>query len=591
MDNLRGNFELGGQDGTDYDPSEDERVDATPPAVIGTDERRMQVRAYNHWAGLLEDRAFPSIEDLDPESLDDFGPHSVLLDFSGGVENPGISYLGRELASECDVDPDDLTALDDVPSRSLLSRITDHYMQILANQAPIGFEAEFVNQRGATILYRGILLPYSSDDDTIDFIYGVINWKELADAATSEELLLEIDQALEDSPLRKKGEDLSTDWADGPAAPVANHAANDADGEHDIAAVDEGFDESVSLPAADVPAATPEAEDDGLPAPSFGATLGRLTGSGDDGDEDDLEDEEEGDSYSGMGRFASLVRPAGGADAPKKASAIPSAYEPGEDAWIDSEEGTAPNDLGADVSADEGAGEGASKDAYDTPEAGAADEPATGATIIELPVASEGDMELGDWLAAARECAAEARSSEDRTRSALYEAVGRAYDFSLAAAEEPEDFAELVADSGLAVQDRAPMTPVVKLVFGADYDKTRLTEYAAVLSHAHRLEMPRGKLADFLREADGGLKGVVQAERRLRREESGETALTADEAREALFEQLRAMPPQGFDALDGEGEEFALLMVRRLEDGRVVLLGEVPEDAALVERAARKIAG
>jgi hypothetical protein len=37
-----------------------------------------------------------------------------------------------------------------VPSRSLLSRLTDHYLQIIANSAPIGFEAEFVGQRGYT---------------------------------------------------------------------------------------------------------------------------------------------------------------------------------------------------------------------------------------------------------------------------------------------------------------------------------------------------------------------------------------------------------------------------------------------------------
>ena len=121
----------------------------------------------------------------------------MLLDFTSGIENPGIAFLGDKLADECDIGDDELTTLADVPGRSLLSRITDHYMQILANQAPIGFEAEFVNQRGATIAYRGILLPYSSDDDTIDFIYGVINWKELADAQASDELLLEIDQALE----------------------------------------------------------------------------------------------------------------------------------------------------------------------------------------------------------------------------------------------------------------------------------------------------------------------------------------------------------------------------------------------------------
>ena len=33
-------------------------------AAIGTDERRMHVRAYNHWVSLLEGRDFPSIEDL-----------------------------------------------------------------------------------------------------------------------------------------------------------------------------------------------------------------------------------------------------------------------------------------------------------------------------------------------------------------------------------------------------------------------------------------------------------------------------------------------------------------------------------------------
>ena len=197
MDRLGGAF--GAHDAQDH--LDDDFVDEAdagldpPPSPVGQDERRMQVRAYNHWASLLGDAAFPNIEDLEPELLDDFGPYSVLLDFSTGIENPAVRFVGGELRKECDVEGP-LEHLDDVPPRSLLSRITDHYMQILANQAPIGFEAEFVNQRGLTVLYRGILLPYSSDDETIDFIFGVINWKELADAKTADELLLQIDQAL-----------------------------------------------------------------------------------------------------------------------------------------------------------------------------------------------------------------------------------------------------------------------------------------------------------------------------------------------------------------------------------------------------------
>ncbi|MFV1202186.1 hypothetical protein QML15_27460, partial [Klebsiella pneumoniae] len=136
---------------------------------IGSDERRMHVRAYNHWVSLLQGRPYPSIEDLNPGNIADFGPHSVLLDFSKGIENPAIRYLGASLREECGV-TSDITHVGEVPSRSLLSRLTDHYLQIIANRAPIGFEAEFVGQRGHNTLYRGILMPFSSDADTIDFI-------------------------------------------------------------------------------------------------------------------------------------------------------------------------------------------------------------------------------------------------------------------------------------------------------------------------------------------------------------------------------------------------------------------------------------
>src|SRR3546814_1211886 len=74
-----------------------------------------------------------------------------------------------------------------------------------------------------------------------------------------------------------------------------------------------------------------------------------------------------------------------------------------------------------------------------------------------------------------------------------------------------------LADAGIKPQARAPMTPIVKLVFGVDYDKTRLTEFATVLAHAQRLAVGAGALTALLDEADGGIKGIVQAERAARR--------------------------------------------------------------------------
>ena len=537
MDSLRGQFGRAdyGDDERDYDAVDEGAVSEAPPSPVGQDERRMQVRAYNHWASQLGDRNFPAIEDLDPANLGDFGPHSVLLDFTAGIDDPVIQYLGDELAVECGAEAG-YEKLSDVPSRSLLSRITDHYMQILANQAPIGFEAEFVNQRGATILYRGILLPYSSDDDTIDFIYGVINWKEMADQLTADELLLEIDQALdaEADEAAVREPDPVTDWADGPAADDELVAANEDD------------------------AATSR-----FPAPTFGANL--LGGS-----YDDEEEEGDEDDWDSPAPYASLLGNTGGTKKAALTLDMPAGFEPEESGPAAVPSAYEPDSFDTQVYEDE---------------ALAADdfEP------IALETADDGDMGLYDTLAAARELAQAARSSEDRSRVALYAAVGRAYDFSLAAEAAPEEFEELVAESGLTVQDRAPMTPVVKLVFGADYDKTRLTEYAAVLTHAHRVGIERGQLSRFLAEADGGLKGVVQAERRLRKEEAGKPVDPVGDLRAALAKKLRALPAQGFDAIADEGPEFALVMIRRLPDGEVVMIGEIEDDVPLLERAARKL--
>ena len=513
MDTLRGSFgSYDAHDAVAYDvdtyvepetfdhDSEEDGHDSPPPA-IGTDERRMQVRAYNFWASLIEDRNFPDIEELAPETLTDFGSHSVLLDFSSGIEDPGIAYVGPALARECETNADGLPRrLSDVPPRSLLSRITDHYMQILANQSPIGFEAEFVNAAGATILYRGILLPFSSDDIEIDYIFGVINWKEMADSQTADELLLEIDQALEDDEtLVLADEDVGepadryaamglharlrtsrqmTDWADGPG-----RAAND------------GTDGQASMGERE------------LPRPSFGLLNGKP-----------IED----------------------------AAPLPTA-ESYEDAPLPS------------------AGEEPYEEAQPT------------------------GMQLADWLAAARETALEMQSCEDRTRAALYAAVGRAWDFALAAADAPQDFAELLADAGIAAQERAPMTPVAKLVFGADYDKTRLTEYAAVLSWAQRKGLGQGALGDLLAGYDGGLKAVVAEERAFRRGDAPAPVAKRRAPRKSIARQLRTIAPRRLDAIETAGEEFALVMIRRTEAGEVVVLGEVSDDVALVEKAARNI--
>ncbi|MDO9367085.1 MAG: hypothetical protein Q7T68_00795 [Sphingopyxis sp.] len=419
---------------------DDGAIDA--PAAVGVDERRMQVRAYNYWASLLADRAYPSVEDLDLDGAD-FGSNAVLLDFTAGVENPGIAFLGDRLREESQID-DDVHYISQIPGRSLLSRLTDHYLQIIANRAPIGFEAEFVNDRGTTIMYRGILLPFSSDDDTIDFIMGVINWKEAVAADQAEELQLSVEQALRSAaPLTAP----VPVWADGP------------DSEH--------------------------LEDDAVPG------------------------------------FAVLDERA---------------------------------DLGA-------------------------------SSITEDKTLGEpgAHAELADWLAMARETAERAIAADSRSRGALYQAVGKAWDFALAAEEQPEAFAELLGDAGLAAQERAPMTPVVKLVFGATYDKTRLAEYACVLGHAKDEGVGRGELAIYLDRYPGGLKGLVKDTRARRKPATG-----ANERPDEALEALRRAHPAVILEHEAGDAEFVILIARAMPGGHIGIVAKAADDPALLARLAKK---
>ena len=465
---------------SDFDPPSSGEVDASHDvaAAIGTDERRMHVRAYNYWVNLLNRRDFPTIEDLEPADVEDFAPNSVLLDFTCGRDNPALPYVGATIREECGLS-DDMRTIAEVPSRSLLSRLTDHYMQIIANRAPLGFEAEFENQREETICYRGILMPFSSDGDQIDFIYGVINWKQVGEIAE-------------------------------PVAPVPVEDIEIAG----IAAEPEF-----------VPEAFVEIEAEEVSEPTFH-------------DEEPLELTDFAESPASQ-EIAPAEQPEVEAEPTDiEAEAAPAVHY----AWED----------------------GPLHDEDEVP-------------IVEL----DADAGLADRLWAARETADSVKTGEGRTRAALYKALSLAYDFAIASTENPEEYAELLEESGMKAQARAPMTPIVKLVFGIDYAKARLTEFAAALSYAHRQQVGLGQFQDLIEKQAGGLKALVAAERQARRPEP-----KTDTKTEVARERLRSAAPISLADVPA-GDEFAVVITRRGADGTHEPVAIV-EDEALIDRAIRR---
>ncbi len=188
---------------------------------LGGVERRLHARAYHHWVSLSGEARFPSIRALDTEAIGDFAANSVLLDFRGDRIDPAIAYIGQALREECGTVARP-TRIGELPEASLLARLTRHFDHVLADQVPAGFEAEFVNARGRMTLYRGILLPYSSDGLMIDFIHGVLSWKEVADPLL---------QAALDSELMDSAGEAITPPPPGSAAALWNGPSSSSGGE------------------------------------------------------------------------------------------------------------------------------------------------------------------------------------------------------------------------------------------------------------------------------------------------------------------------------------------------------------------------
>ena len=154
MDNFQG---VRGRDAAAAAPEDEPSIERPPE--IGVDERRMHVRAYNYWVSLLDGRAYPSIQDVDPHDDRAISGRTACCSISRAIPRiPRSPFSAARCASNAGSTPA-IRRISEVPSRSLLSRLTDHYLQIIANRAPIGFEAEFVGQRGHNTLYRGILMP------------------------------------------------------------------------------------------------------------------------------------------------------------------------------------------------------------------------------------------------------------------------------------------------------------------------------------------------------------------------------------------------------------------------------------------------
>ncbi len=368
-------------------------------------EKRITFQLYNYWFGLAENCGIPPLKALSPKDIIEYKNNMVLIDLRDPDNEPTLQVIGQLLNEDLDQDLSFKT-ISEIPRRTLLSRITDHYMEVLGNKTPISFDAEFKNKAREKILYRGILLPFSDDGENINFILGAIRW-------ISEEEKIAAEKAPEESDV--------------------------------------------------------------------------------------------------------------------------------------------------------------------TPETSVIQEDADTASVLQ------------DCLEGCRVLVQGQNPADARSRKSLYEALGAILDFHKLCLSNPTSFGELLKAEGLKTQKRAPFTPTLKLCFGRDYDKTRLTEYAAALAFAQKNGQDGKSLPDFLDDYPGGIKGCVQAER-----ESHNTTAeapkknTIEDCQEAL-DSLTAIA--SFDMAENNiGDEKLFLLLARRNGSNVEVIKILKEDEKLMGPILKQIA-
>jgi hypothetical protein len=118
-------------------------------------ERRITFCLYKSWEKIAGSSGLPALKNLQRHEIAAFKSNLVLLDLRSGKDTATFHVIGNGLAEDLE---NDLVGrpLSEVPRRSMLSRVTDHYLEVLANRVPIAFETEFVNRDGE----KGIISRY-----------------------------------------------------------------------------------------------------------------------------------------------------------------------------------------------------------------------------------------------------------------------------------------------------------------------------------------------------------------------------------------------------------------------------------------------
>lgn len=551
---------------------------------VETDDTRHE-RAHNYWLSLLDGRAMPTIADLTAERLGEFKDYSFLIAIAAQDKSPVVSFAGKEIFAGTDAPALKAgVSLDTVAEDSFLSALGDEFSKIKDSCEPLQFNTS-ANDSNSDQASMVTLVPFGAVG-AVQFIWGVLsdpqNQTQTSEVSKAPEVSMtpevgvSFDEPADDGISFEGGSDGQSDFD--------SVQAEDNVFESEEAFEQESFVERERLSGFDVYEDT--YADEAFDIAEIATEERSDLGTGDVPSDvylgfDDRADSFEGEAYE----MAEVVTDEGaivfydedtGFDADIEPDAgdgfAGSIAEVGEENEFDGfvEIDTSPTEATAP----------ASQEPESKPEPESDIEEGDGEEAEED--SEENEVPFFNILADGRTAADGVVHVDQRSRLSLYDVLAKAFALYEESQSDRDTYSSILKATGIREQSRAPFTPIIKLVFGKEFDKTRITEYASALSFAKRNGQTSETISGFLANQPGGIKGCVQAERISKREDKG---IAGDVVLEKAKEKLRAEPTIGEVHIKTTGDdEFVLLLGKRgSTEGIVEIIKLLDENRSFVE--------
>ena len=137
-------------------------------------EQRLTFRLLSYWNRIRAERSMPSLADVNVSEITEIWHFTFIIDMLN-ADGPSFQYFGSGLSS---VFGEDYTGrlLEESLQDMVLDNTIGFYGKVLESKEPALEAASFYSE-GDEVRYRSMIVPLSSDDETIDYLFGTTNYK------------------------------------------------------------------------------------------------------------------------------------------------------------------------------------------------------------------------------------------------------------------------------------------------------------------------------------------------------------------------------------------------------------------------------